>query len=280
MSDRMLRLPVRHFQIAQLYGPGMPPSGREGYHVGAVEKPVGQVGLVLVHCWNLGEADGPYPFKPGVRIPGQAGNWVPAARQVVRDRIAPALRAARRAGVPVFHLAQAGYASRYDGYRKVQADPAMREPARDAVEGCVRPRTGQDQLAAEYGPDFPGCVWDTHAETFGIASDLKPAGTDAVVVNGWQLNRLCREGDIDTLVYAGFMADICLINSSGAIREMANRYRYNCVVLRECTVAYEYPETVEGRWMTFAAIRLMETEFGCSASADDFIAAAKATAGA
>jgi nicotinamidase-related amidase len=275
MDKRMLKLPVRYYQIAQLYGPGMSPSAREGHHERVLEKPPGQIGLVLVHCWNLGEPDGPYPIGDDAHIPGRAGDWVPTGHEIIRQHTKPVLDAARQAGIEVFHLAQPKYAPRYESYKRIKKDPAMREPRSPKYDGCVRPRPYQQQHDDEYGVDFPGCVWETHSESFDIAKALRPVGDEPVIVNGWQLNQLARKKDIDTLLYAGFMADLCLINSSGAMREMANTYRYNCVVLRECTTAYEYEDTYEGRWMTKSAIRRMETELGYSASSKDFIEAAK-----
>jgi hypothetical protein len=40
----ILRLPIRYYQIARLYGPGMEPSAEEGLHERMLEKPVNQVG--------------------------------------------------------------------------------------------------------------------------------------------------------------------------------------------------------------------------------------------
>jgi ureidoacrylate peracid hydrolase len=94
-----------------------------------------------------------------------------------------------------------------------------------------------------------------------------------VLVGG--LVSVTRRKDIDTLVYAGFMADLCLVNIPGAIREMASKFKYRCVVLRDCTTAYEFDETHEGGWMTFAAIRLIETGLGYSATGTDFIKGCK-----
>ena len=103
-----LRLPIRNYQIARLYGPGMPPSGREGLREQLIAKPIGQVGLVLVHCWNLGEPTAPYPITENARCPGEAADWVPRAREITRRYIVPVLQAARVAGIRVFHLAQQG----------------------------------------------------------------------------------------------------------------------------------------------------------------------------
>ena len=129
------------------------------------------------------------------------------------------------------------------------------------------------------GPDFPGSPWQTHSDIFDIAEAARPTESEPVITNGWQLNGLCRRMDIDTLFYVGFMADICLVNISGAIRDM-KRLGYRCIVLRECTTAYEYPDTYEGRWMLRAMLRRIETGLGYTASTQDFIDAALRTAGA
>ena len=71
---------------------------------------------------------------------------------------------------------------------------------------------------------------------------MKPGPDEDVFLTAHQLNGLCRRKDIDTLFYAGFMADICLLDVSGVLREMANRFRYHCVALRDCTVALTRPD--------------------------------------
>lgn len=273
-SPAIFKLPLQYYQIAQLYGPGMPSSGKEGLHTKLLEKASDRIGLVIVHPWNLGEPDGPYPIESGTRIPGEAGDWVPKAHEIIALKIKPVLEAARQADIAVFHLAQSTYAPRYPQYREIAADPELRSPEkRVRFEVSVEPRSVSEMWEAEYGVDFPGPVWKTHADTFDIAKALRPLPEEAVFLDGWQLNGLCRRENIDTLIYVGFMTDLCLVNIPGAIREMAYKFKYRCVVLRDCTVAYEFAETVEGNWMTFAAIRLIESAMGYSASSDDFIAA-------
>ncbi len=189
--------------------------------------------------------------------------------------------AARKAGVTVFHLAAGSYADRYASFAEIKDDPEARDPTPEAppFERCVRPRTKEEQYLDLFGPEFPGAAWDSHPDEFDIARAVRPAAGEPVVTNGWQLNALCRRGDIDTLFFCGFMADICLINSAGAIREMSNKFGYRCVALRDCTTAYEYEDTHEGMWMTRAAVRLIESGMGYSASSEDFVAAALEAAG-
>ncbi len=54
---------------------------------------------------------------------------------------------------------------------------------------------------------------------------------------------------------------------------MFTTFGYTCIALRDCTTAYEFTDTYDGKWMTRAAIRLLETDLGYTASSDDFIAA-------
>ena len=51
-KDQLFNLPIRYYQIAQLYGPGMPASGVEGLHQDTMNVNAGKIGLVLVHTWN------------------------------------------------------------------------------------------------------------------------------------------------------------------------------------------------------------------------------------
>jgi hypothetical protein len=188
------------------------------------------------------------------------------------------LEAAREAGVEVFHLAQNAYAPRYPQCLEIAADPELQSPEkRVEYKVCIKPRTVEEMWETEYRTHFPGPAWKTHTEKFDIAKSLRPFSDEAVFLNGWQPNGLCRRKRIGTLFYAGFMADLRLVNIPGAIREMSHKFKYRCVVLRNCTTAYEFAETVDGNWMTFAAIRLIESGMGYSAISDDFISACHKT---
>jgi len=274
VAEGALELPLRFYRVGRLYGPGMPRPGPEGFQEKILRRSLENVGIVSVHCWNLGEADGPYPIAPGTRCPGAPADWVPAAHRIVAEGIAPVLAAGREAGVAVFHVAQAGYARKYPQYVAISEDPELQSPEQPVqAPGCPRPRSRDEKWGDQYGADFPGPVWETHRDSFDIARAARPLGDEPVVLTGWQLNGLCRRRDIDTLFYVGFMADLCLMNVPGAIREMSSRFGYRCVVLRDGTTAYEYPDTSDDRSMTRAAIRLVETDLGYSSTCGALIEA-------
>jgi nicotinamidase-related amidase len=275
-----LTFPIRHFQFLGVYGPGVP------YPPEAYEGPVGtalrieprRLGLVSVHCWNLSDPDGPFPFTPGVAGPISA-QWERRAVEICGERLAPLMRAARAAGATVFHLASRSYADRYPQYRRVAADPELQAPPPGPMvpEGssvparCALPEAQLDHTAKATGPHYPGRPWVTMPEKFDIARVVRPEPEDEVVVDGWQLHALCHRKGIHTLLYAGFMADVCLMGVSGAIREMKERYGYRVVALRDCTTAFEFRDTLKGDdpaadgWMTHAALRRIELEYGYSA---------------
>jgi nicotinamidase-related amidase len=268
-----LSLPIRWYQIGKQYGPGMPQEIDEGEKNAILQKPVNQVGIVSVHCWNLGESSGPYPIEQGIVPTGKVEDWVPAAQEIIKFKIQPVFTAAREAGVTIFHLGVGTYAQKYPANQEIISDPEMISPTNSnpLLKGCVNPRNKVERLQDLFGDNWPGAVWNTHSDIFDIAMDVKPLPHEPVITDGWQLNNLCRKLGIDTLLYVGFMADICIQRIPGAMREMAEKYKYKTIILRDCTVAYEYPETYKDRWMTFAAIRNIETDIGFSALSEGFI---------
>ncbi len=272
--EKIFKIQVRYYTIARVGGPGMKPSGTEGLHSKIFERPLGNVGLVLVHCWNVGEEDGPYPIGPSSHCPGEPTDWVPTAHEIIKNKIKPVLKAARAAGVEILHMGQSHYVKKYPQYLEIKKDPEL-QSVKVPFERCINPKSVKEIWDTEYGPNFPGPVWVTHPKQFDIARAVRPLPNEKVFVTTEQINGICRRKGIDTLIYVGFMADICLVEQPGAIMEMSNKYRYRCIVLRDCTTAYEFPETYESKWMTFAAIRNIESRLGFSALAEDFITACR-----
>ena len=217
----------------------------EGLRQKTLEKSAARFGLVLVHCWNLGEKIGPYPLAENQGMTETNSDWVIVAGKIIADKIAPVLVGAREIGIPVFHLASGSYAAKYPQYRRLLDDDELKGPEIGYEDRqCVRPVTVDEEWAERFGPNWPGPVWETHPETFDIARAVRPTENEHVVVDGWQLSGLCRRLDVDTLVYVGFMANVCLLHVPGAMIEMAKQFRYRCVVLRDCTVAHELIPTL------------------------------------
>ncbi|MBI3973429.1 MAG: hypothetical protein HY332_19325 [Chloroflexi bacterium] len=272
---RALTFPIRHYQFLGIYGAGVPypPEAYEGPIESELSIAPQHLGLVAVHCWNLADPDGPYPHLPGVRGSTTA-QWTYRAVEICERRLAPLMRTCREVGIAVFHLASTAYAGRYPQYTAVRDDPELQPPPAPRVPPgsaipprCVAPEAQIDHVAKATGPHYPGRPWQTMPGKFDIARVVRPRPEDFVVVNGWQLHGLCHRRGIHTLLYAGFMTDVCLMNVSGAIDEMKNRYGYRIAALRDCTTTFEFDETVRDDpagdgWMTYVALRRIELAYG------------------
>ena len=76
---------------------------------------------------------------------------------------------------------------------------------------------------------------------------------------------------ITTLIYTGFATNLCILDSPCAMKAMSG-LGYRCVLLREGTMAIEFPDQPPTQH-TESAIRYVESWVGYSASAEDFLRA-------
>lgn len=279
----MLTFPTLRYQVRRFYGPGMssPPEEREGRIEELWEIEPSRIGILAMHCWNLGEPDGPYPYTTEEPDAAMA-TWVPRAQKIIQERLVPLFAAARKAGVWICHSAPESYGLRYpqhrEGLDELGPDGLKHGPPRRNAGGCVRPFTWRERYAKSYGPSFPGAVWQTHPDTFDIASAIRPQPGDGVIITTQQLDHLCRKRNIDTLLFVGFMTDYCVMGSPGGIEDMS-ALGYRCIILRDGTTAHEYADTIATGAMTAAAIRRIEYAYGWSATTVDIVAACEALAG-
>ena len=94
---------------------------------------------------------------------------------------------------------------------------------------------------------------------------------DIVVSTGAQMHNALAEHGILHLIYVGFAANWCLVGRDYGIRAMSRR-SYNIILLRECTTAVEFPDTLDELFVTEIVVREVEQQFGFSASNEDFLA--------
>ncbi|HEX2185164.1 MAG TPA: isochorismatase family protein, partial [Chloroflexota bacterium] len=117
--------------------------------------------------------------------------------------------------------------------------------------------------------------WDT----MRILSSCAPEPGDQVILTGRQLDRICRERGIKNLVYTGFATNMCILDSPAATREMLG-YGYRIFLIREATLAVEFPDTFPERLMTRAALKYFQLKIGDTIAFDQYVAACDAVAGA
>lgn len=229
-----------------------PPGAELGYAEETLELDLAQTAFLLVDVYGKGYDEG---FEPGPDMPDF---YVPPAddptADIVRNRIAPAKAAAKRAGLRVAYLTN--YLS-----------PGLSEGTEwrnMSIRTC-----GVDVLQ-EWQPPTPILE---HADVIAPESGEPVIGKQ--LYSGFfetHLDSLLRGWGVRDLVVVGFDSRICL----GTTVTEAMYRNYRVVVLRDATRTREYPETRDGEWANFLAIRFIESNVGYTATTDDFIRACDA----
>ncbi|HET7768343.1 MAG TPA: isochorismatase family protein [Chloroflexota bacterium] len=202
--------------------------------------------------------------------------------EIARSRIAPALAAARTAGIAVIHAPSPVQARRYPQWTRYAGEsdataPAIRswpfmEPSDDWPPPAFRRREGP---FAQFRRPSAATVVEPRGEREGRAIDpsVEPQPGDFVVATGEQLHRLCAARGILHLFYAGFAANICIPFKDYGMRAFHAR-GYHTVLLRDCTTAIEGHDTVDGLAGTRQAIRELEMAgIAATITSDDLVAA-------
>jgi nicotinamidase-related amidase len=185
--------------------------------------------------------------------------------QIARTRIAPAIAAARGAGVAVVHAPSPVQARRFPQWTRYATEEDARAPAvrswpfleaDDWPPVAFRRRDGEyAQFRRPQSPLLAGLRGEREAR--GVDPSVEPGPDDFVVATGEQLHRLCRERGILHLFYAGFAANVCIPFKDYGIRAFRAR-GYNVVLLRDCTTAIEGHDTIGDLAGTRQAIRELE----------------------
>ncbi len=114
-------------------------------------------------------------------------------------------------------------------------------------------------------------AWDGWQQ-LDFAEPLRPCPGEVVVTSTQQWDDWLRQLGIDTLIYVGFCTNLCILDAPGGMRQMAP-LGYRCIILREATLAVEFPETLAERLHTQASLNFIEGWVGYTAGNRDFIAA-------
>jgi len=214
-----------------------------------VEIPPHEAALVLVDIWDT----------------HVIASHAARTAEIARTRIAPAIAAARRAGVTVVHAPSPVQARRYPQWTRYASEadacaPAVRTwpflEADDWPPPAFRRREG---AYAQYRRPLPPAIPELRGEREArrIDPSVEPAPGDFVVATGDQLHRLCADRGLLHLLYAGFAANVCIPFKDYGMRAFHAR-GYSTILLRDCTTAIEGHDTVDNLAGTRQAIRELE----------------------
>jgi nicotinamidase-related amidase len=205
-----------------------------------------QTAFMLIDVYGLGYSPGePEPKRPALFYKGSTE----VERRVMVDHIKPALEAARRIGLPIIYL------------------------------------NNSNQMVAMQHSEFGSLLVRTHGLTveerweadpveFRFSKLVEPKPGEYVVrkqmYSGFFetcLESLLRNLRVKNLVVVGFAANACL---QGTLNDALYR-NYRIVLLRDCTAAMEYHDTLEDQLITGYVIRHVEAFLGYTATSPDFV---------
>lgn len=180
----------------------------------------------------------------------------PVLREIVRDRIRPVKDAARSVGLPTVYLTNHLSAGLNEGNE--WRNMSQRVCDVDVLE-----------------------AWREPTPILAHSKVIAPDEHDVVVrkqmYSGFfetNLDSVLRNRGVRNLVVVGFDSRVCL----GSTVTDALFRNYRVVVLRDCVRTFEFPETRDGEWANFMAIRHIECNVGYTATSADFLAACEQAA--
>jgi nicotinamidase-related amidase len=107
-----------------------------------------------------------------------------------------------------------------------------------------------------------------------IADIVKPIKDEFIVdsknevPDTTELDSYLQAHHITTLLYAGYASNWCLLNRPTGIFSM-KRIGYDIILVRDCTIAFEMPETLDSEAANLVIINLIENQFGATTTLDD-----------
>lgn len=107
-----------------------------------------------------------------------------------------------------------------------------------------------------------------------VAPEAKPLPGEFVVDpedltdDTLEIDRYLRARGITALLYAGYASNVCvLLRPTGMVA--MKKLGYEIVLIRDCTLANETPESLDGEWNQKALVNMVETSFGSTTTLGD-----------
>ncbi len=253
-KSTVLRLDARYYRAL--------PIDKSGFEDVTFELPVDKAAFVGMHCWNIGCPDGP-PVDVNYCVDMGWPQATTEACRIMVDAIRPAMDAARSIGIPVCHVETESMDAHYPDV------PSRRKDRPPPVP--LAPRH-QEILDRCHGPDYPT---KSPLAKMKRAEVVSPVGDESLVFYTDQLDAYLKARGVETLIYSGFAADMCVLNSEAGARAMLAR-NYRCILIRDATVGVERPDTFDERLATRYGIHIFEWQVGYSTTLGDFFSAVEA----
>ncbi|MCL5986818.1 MAG: isochorismatase family protein [Actinobacteria bacterium] len=216
-----------------------------GYKTEELRLSIDQTAFMLIDVYGTGYSDDePEPIRPALIT----RKMFLREKEMINERIRPARDIARQAGLKIVYV--------------TNSDPKI--AISKGEFGKMVKRMHGYVLEDEFSDS---------GEALAFSKAIAPERDDFVVkkfqYDGFfesPLDSLLRNLEIKNLIAVGFAANICLMQTlHGAF------YRnYRTVLLRDCTLALEYPDTEDDLMITKESIRYIERLIGFTVTFEEF----------
>lgn len=248
-----------------------PSTGYLGYGFEDYEAEYGRSAFLVIDVYGLGfHPDDPVPAynKDGhgsAERPALA--WLKSSEhedRIIKTALFPALNAARKINLPVIYLNNSApnIGLRYSEFGKVLQRQLNTDMERMFAEDDVDPKE------YHYGD----------SDHVKISKLLTPRENEYFIRKhvysgfvGTRLDLLLRYLDIKNLFVVGFSADACLMTT---IIDALWR-NYKVIMLRDCTLANDFPEEQDELLGTQRMVKMLESLYCVSITSQEFIEAAQ-----
>ena len=155
----------------------------------------------------------------------------------IAARMEPLLKTARAAGILIIHSPSVTmeFYVRSEGRRLAQSAPGVDPPQAPPLHDPPLPIDDSNG-----GCDTPG---DTEQRAWSRETPLLTiAPGDVISDSGTEIYNVLRQHGIETVFYMGVHANMCILNRSFGIRQMA-RWGIHCILVRDLTDAMYEPSS-------------------------------------
>ena len=265
----ILNLPIRYTRQYPLPGKDADESGIVN-EFAVDEFETGKTALILVDIRNVGM--GPAPLPPEVSLRDEQRqavgvSLIKRSRIMVEENIAPAVEAARRAGIPIIHEANTPKATATPQYQEWH-EPDPPPPGLGWPLADVAGRNDIELFNRRFGEDYADKK-DKVMPLYDLAIPIEK--NDYVVSTCTSAQKVLKHLGVTNIFYMGFLLNSCVMEKGSGFYNLRRR-GYKIVVFRDCTTGLHSAETLDGLWADKVFLEYVEVD-AYTAIAADFVAA-------
>jgi len=264
-EKKMLKLRTRYYRALPVTNPG--------YEEEIVELDPKKTAILGMHCWNIGCEDGP-DIDPNYAVGMGFPETFHESEVIMKEKIAPAFDAARKAGILPCHVT-----IEWIGERDPLAQKYVNHlPVDDEIDSVVLPGKSAKKTK-QIVPGWREYILNrAHGKDFLNKSPLarmarskicQPLAGEPYVYQTGQLIKALQENGIENIIYTGFATDMCVLRAGGGVEDTADN-GFRVFLMRDATLAGEFPDTIKDKSVTDYAVRFFEFHYGNSLTLEDF----------